>query len=96
MESFTEKDYINNDKVKEIFAKSQEKMINDLQRKIEDFTFKKGCIYITDNYINKLIEEKIKLYENEILNNNLIIEKKIRQNIIDLSNNVNEIINFYK
>ena len=47
MESFTEKDYINNDKVKEIFAKSQEKMINDLQRKIEDFTFKKGCIYIT-------------------------------------------------
>ena len=96
MESFTEKDYINNDKIKEIFAKSQEKMINDLQRKIEDFTFKKGCIYITDNYINKLIEEKIKLYENEILNNNLIIEKKIRQNIIDLSNNVNEIINFYK
>ncbi len=96
MESFTEKDYLNNDKVKEIFAKSQEKMINDLQRKIEDFTFKKGCIYITDNYINKLIEEKIKLYENEILNNNLIIEKKIRQNIIDLSNNVNEIINFYK
>ena len=76
MESFTEKDYINNDKIKEIFAKSQEKMINDLQRKIEDFTFKKGCIYITDNYINKLIEEKIKLYENEILNNNLIIEKK--------------------
>ena len=96
MESFTEKDYINNDKVKEIFAKSQEKMINDLQRKIEDFTFKKGCIYITDNYINKLIEEKIKLYENEILNNNLIIEKKITKNIIDLSNNVNEIINFYK
>ena len=96
MESFTEKDYINNDKIKEIFAKSQEKMINDLQRKIEDFTFKKGCIYITDNYINKLIEEKIKLYENEILNNNLIIEKKITKNIIDLSNNVNEIINFYK
>ena len=96
MESFTEKDYINNDKVKEIFAKSQEKMINDLQRKIEDFTFKKGCFYITDNYINKLIEEKIKLYENEILNNNLIIEKKITKNIIDLSNNVNEIINFYK
>ena len=96
IESFTEKDYINNDKVKEIFAKSQEKMINDLQRKIEDFTFKKGCIYITDNYINKLIEEKIKLYENEILNNNLIIEKKITKNIIDLSNNVNEIINFYK
>ena len=96
MESFTEKDYLNNDKVKEIFAKSQEKMINDLQRKIEDFTFKKGCIYITDNYINKLIEEKIKLYENEILNNNLIIEKKITKNIIDLSNNVNEIINFYK
>ena len=96
MASYMEQDFINNNGKKELFGKCQDNMINDIEKKIEDFTFKRACTFIADNYINKLIEQKIKTYEDEILQNNIIIEEKIRKNINELSKNVNEIINNYK